>query len=270
MLNLKYPPLKALRQNIHLKNLDSAMLGWVRPDKTINFQTEHAAQSFAKNKVVKALNAKKTYEKAFLLKQNRVVAECNGNRQGVNIQELLNTDARGMSLVHGHPDVTYSGNTVPLSLADYLVMLTNKLDKMIAYNSKGEYNMLEKCTKNEKRIQKLLPQKLKNIVDFLSTVGAGSMIVEKYAKGWASLFPKEIQSAVEQMMHVVHDDIFANQKMVKSGKQLFEDSVFMKRIGKLEKEKLLDGSAAKYIDEFWKKNAQKVGLKYSTDFSHLK
>lgn len=269
MLNLKYPPLKALRPKIPLKNIDSSMLGWIRPDKTINFQSEKAAQAFAKNQVIKALEAPFPYEKGILLKQNRVLCETNGDGMSVEIPDLPKKITRGACYVHGHPDLqAFRGSTTPVSLGDYLVMLTNKFDKMIAYNIKGEYNMLEK--KPDSRLQKLLPHFITKILEFFTTVGAGSLVVEKYAKNWAAQFPKDLQISAEKLMHAAQGGIFANQKMAKSAKELMFDSKLMKRIADLEQDMLKNGTSSKVIDRFWQENAKTVGVKYSTDFSNLK
>ena len=50
-------------------------LGYVCPDKTINFATDKVANNYAKNVVVQALNSKKPYEQAIGVLSQMVLKE---------------------------------------------------------------------------------------------------------------------------------------------------------------------------------------------------
>lgn len=265
---LKISAVNVLRSKLNLKNIDSSTLGWVRPDKTINFQTSDAASVYAKNRVLQALNCNTPYERGLIIDKNRVLGEFNGDKYNINIPDLAIEKTEGKTFVHGHPPVFAFGEA-PVSLNDYLLLLGRKFNKMVAYNQKGEYSMLEEYP--EGKIEKILPKKIKNFLDLISRVGAGSTVFSKYGQMWSSLFPADLQKPVEQLLHAKAENaLLADAKLAKAGEKLMFDFDLSTNIAKIEKQLLDEGIGTKAIDEFWQKFAPKCGYNYSTDFSHLK
>lgn len=115
-------------------------LGYVCPDKTINFATDKVANNYAKNVVVQALNSKKPYEKSVVLKGKRILYEMNGTSNRCSIPN----GSEGI-WVHGHPDLFGKGKTVPFSAIDYTSFRSmDGLEQAIIYNSKGQESKLIK------------------------------------------------------------------------------------------------------------------------------
>ncbi len=144
-------------------------VGYVHTDGQISFASQDAALNYAKNRVIKALNCDKPFERGILIDKNVVCAEINGNTSRVIIP-YKNAKGKNIISVHGHPDaikvreghhpcylrdllfcskikgkIKKNGITYPVSLSDYRnFMLKPNEWKSIVYNSKGEYSMLRK------------------------------------------------------------------------------------------------------------------------------
>ena len=131
------------------KNLESSNLGYVRPDKTIKFQSPAVALDYAKNTVVKALKSDKPHEKCVLIDNDVIVKQFKGDHNGVD----FNTDGLKFdTMVHGHPDAYGEGLTYPINFTDIIAFFENTLNgikRSIVYNSKGEYSMVEALPRAE-------------------------------------------------------------------------------------------------------------------------
>lgn len=131
------------------KNVDSSKLGYVRPDKTIKFQSPAVALDYAKNTVVKALKSDKPYEKCVLIDKDIIVKQFKGDHNGV---EFNTSGLKFDTMVHGHPDAYGEGLTYPINFTDISAFFENTLNgikKSIVYNSKGEYSMVEALPRAE-------------------------------------------------------------------------------------------------------------------------
>ena len=109
---------------------------------------------------------------------------------------------------------------------------------------------------------------MQNVINLLLQFGKGSMATEKYSKDFAKLFPKEIQTRVEQGIHK-NAYPYGNAKLTK----VFEKNPYtmeeFTQISEVEKGLYLDGSLHKMIHEFWKKITPKLDCTYKTNFSNL-
>lgn len=257
-----------LKPKFNIKNINTAELGWVRPDKSIAFQSSLTAQKYAKKTVIRALKNETPFEKGVLYKDNVILAEINGGNFQIELDgKLPKNNFSGGVFVHGHPNISKFGTT-PVSLEDYLAFLGLKLRKMVAYNGKGEYSCIENPSSER---FKFLPKKIKNFFNFLNYLGNGSTVVSEYAKMWASLFPEELQKPVEQLLHSNLDNgLLADKKLAEQGTLVRFNSAIMNSI-KAKTLELLKNSDTpiKAIDSFWKSNAKRLGYKYSTNFSNL-
>ncbi len=254
---------------INLKNIKTKSLGWIRPDNTINFQTTEAAQTYAKNRVIQALKLPFPFERGIIINKNRVLKEFNGNFNFIEIpKSTAETLTASADFIHGHPNHSKFGTT-PVSLQDYLVLITNKFNRMIAYNQKGEFSMLEK--KAESKLMHYLPNKLRNIIDFSTRIGVSAIAIEKYSNMWKQLFPTELQKNIPPLINVtINNELITNRKLVAEGKKLLKDASLVDKIRTIETEFIKNGQAAKAIDKFWHEQAENLGVKYCTNFRNLR
>lgn len=257
-----------LKSRFYITKIKPAELGWVRPDKSIVFQSGDVAQMYAKNRVLQALKSKDSFERGILLKENVIYSEINGDNSRIVLEgKLPKMDLKGCDFVHGHPDISKFGTT-PVSLEDYLSFLGLNLNKMIAYNKEGEFSSIEKV---QSKFYKFLPKKLVKLLEFVQNVGNGSIAVSEYAKMWSKLFPKDLQKSVEVLIHSnLDNELLADRKLAYLGKMVQSNQELMECIKFKTFEVLSDSDAPiKAIDNFWKNNSKRLGYKYSTDFSNL-
>lgn len=255
--------------NSNIKKNNSASLGWVRPDNTITFQTPTAAHTYAKNRVIQALKAQIPYEKGVLVKSNRILGEINGNFNSIDISKskLINK-TNNADFVHGHPDL-YPDGAMPLSLGDFLTMSGHQMRSIIAYNKRGEYSILS--TKPKSNFWNLMPSGIKNFFDLTVRVGASSTALEKYTKMWSDFFPAELREKVRLMIHAnINNELLSGKKVIERGRNLQKNANLVNQITLLEHEFIQSGTAARSIHNFWKDNADKFNVRYTTNFSGLK
>ena len=237
-------------------------LGYVCPDKTINFATDKVANNYAKNVVVQALNSKKPYEKSVVLKGKRILYEMNGTSNRCSIPN----GSEGI-WVHGHPDLFGKGKTVPFSAIDYTSFRSmDGLEQAIIYNSKGQESKLIKTagkkTLFDKIMSKILPPENYKAMKELSQIGAcnadyGSALLsvnEKNAK-W-----KLRQLAIKRIFALIRKDTPKAEYYTQQAEELFN-----KEVEKATKNEKL----AKVLHNFWTKKADKLGVQYSTNFENL-
>ena len=243
---------KAPKGKIEPKNL-----GWVCPDGTINFATSETANNYAKNAVVKALNAPKPYEKSVVVNDRRIIFEHNGTENNC----IVPPDAQG-TWVHGHPD-TFA---VPFSATDYSAFMSVKnIDKAVIYNSAGESSSLVKVPKQsflDKLLLKIIPKEnYENMI-------MGAKIGQCYG-GYNSALLKNCSSGTTMRLNKL-----AMQKLIalaKGDTQLAEKyaTEYTQLYNKEMEAALKDEKTAKRIHNFWTKYAKKLGIEYSSNFSNL-
>ncbi len=264
---LKLSSISAIRPKIRI---NPSELGYIRPDKSIAFQTSEAAQTYAKNVVIKELYGKNPHEKGVILKDNIIIKELDGGASSIDLNaENIPIDiTTGATFVHGHPTMK-NGHTTPLSLGDFILQIGYKFKTMMAYNADGEFCRLDVVQKSGNR-SNFLPKKVCQIFESLSSVGKIASIFTKYIKMWTGLFPKEFQSYVEPLFHFQYSgNIISNPKLAAQGNEISKDVVLMTVLGKEENKIFNSLEGQKVIHDFWVKNAEKYGYKYSTNFSNL-
>ena len=229
------------------KSIEPKKLGWIRPDGKINFQTEDVAMEYAKNRVISALKIHQPFERSIIVDKNTIIGEINGNAERIDMSKFLNK-IEGNQLIHGHISANQLG-AFPVSLDDFLFMLSQKLKSITAYNSNGEFSRLISTKK--------IP------------ISYGTHATEKYSKDYAKLYPKEIRPMVEQFMHYRIGLPYGNKKMIDSFREKGVSTVQLFEIAKCEKAILNDRSLHKMIHNFWKDIASKLNCKYETTFSNL-
>lgn len=257
-----------LKPRFNIKNVNVSELGWVRPDKSIIFQSCDVAQKYAKNRVIQALKSKDSFERGILLKDNLIISEINGDNSRIVLEgKLPKIDLKGCEFVHGHPDISEFGAT-PVSLEDYLTFLGLKLNKMIVYNKEGQFSTIENV---QTKFFRFLPKKFVKLLEFAQNVGKGSIAVSEYAKMWSTLFPKDLQKVVEVLIHSnLDNELLVDRKLAHLGKIVQSNQELMDCI-KFKTYEVLGNSDTpiKAIDSFWRNNSKRLGYKYSTDFSNL-
>lgn len=247
-----------------------AELGYVRPDKSIVFQSPEAAQTYAKNTVIKELYGKNPHEKGVILKDNVVLMELDGDENSIDlISANVPLDiANGAIFVHGHPTMK-NGKTTPISLNDFVMQCAYKFKTMIAYNADGEICRLDEASKNSK-LAKFVPKRISDAFDSILRVVKLKDVFSQYVKMWANLLPENLRSYIEPLFHSRFSGSFiVDSKLVAIGQELRKDEKLVKVIGEKEQEILTGTNGQRAIHDFWIQNAEKYGYKYSTDFSHL-
>ncbi len=246
-------------------NINPKTLGWVRPDGVINFQTASAAENYAKNRCVSALRTTKPFERGVLLRDNQVIAEINGDFTKIDMTPYSDKMI-GATFLHGHPKL--NGHTLPVSLADYLVMVSQQIKKIVAFNEKGEHSTLIQNPQKSLFIR-LLPKKWQKKLIPLEQIGMGSIATSEYAKEYAKMFPKKMQKKVEQALHTQIGTPYGSRSKISE----FEKSKLtideFNTLNTVEEQVKKDGTLARIIHDFWGKVAKKLECTYETNFTDL-
>lgn len=125
-------------------------MGYILSDGTINFGSEEAAISYAKNRIMSALKAKEPFERGVYVNKNRVWGEFDGTSHCVEM-DPRNIPEHTMSF-HGHPT-----KSQPLSLPDYLNLQNNPhVDSKHAIDPNGEISSFYKTGNLKKTLDKAL------------------------------------------------------------------------------------------------------------------
>lgn len=135
-------------------------------------------------------------------------------------------------LMHGHTKIKNGKEmTLPVSFQDFKTLHKLGLTKIIAYNSKGQYSMLEKA----ENFRKLSETEMK---DFRNS----------FIKNLLDKSPKDKVDEIRKLKEYVNQNPDAQ-------------SIKAEIADRLTALQYLEG-ADKIVDSFWKENASKVGLKY--------
>lgn len=255
-----------LKGQIPKGKISPKTLGWVRPDGVINFQSAELAESYAKNRCVSALHGPKPFERGVLVRGNQVIAEANGDIAQIDMSKYCDKMV-GADLYHGHPN-TESNTAFPVSLADYLVLVSQRLKKVVAFNHKGEHSTLTQQPQKSLIIG-LLPQKWQEKLRLLEQIGTGNIATSEYAKEYAKMFPKEVQKKAEQGLHAkIGIPYGSRSKIAEFDKTKLTINEF-NTINAVEAKAKQDGTLARVIHNFWEKVANKLNCKYETNYSSL-
>ena len=135
--------------------VDPTKLGVYLSDNSIHFQSEDAAISYIKSRLLDSLKGKKQFERGIVKKGSVIFSETNGDARNTFARlpdsEYLklrdgNFGSREFEFWHSHPDLYGVGKTAPLSgpeCGDIGAFYRLNLKKVVAMNSKGEINIIE-------------------------------------------------------------------------------------------------------------------------------
>ena len=139
-----------------LGKVNFSELGVCLSDGTIHFQNEESAVKYIFKRLHKALDLpqEQQFERVIAKRGTTIIGEGDGThtsatKEFANIKgmmERMNSDVpRDLEVYHSHPDMFGTGRTTPLSgiPGDIGTFFNFKLKKIVAVNSKGEFNSLE-------------------------------------------------------------------------------------------------------------------------------
>ena len=228
------------------KNVDPSKLGYVRPDKTIKFQSPKVALEYAKNSVVKALKSDKPYEKCVLIDNDVIVKQFNGDHNGV---EFNTNGLKFDTMVHGHPDAYGKGMTYPINFTDISAFFENTLNgikKSIVYNSNGEYSMVEALPRPE-AYDRLVPFVREEFIKIDNRRNLAKSIRLEQEMGNANIAKlKELKSS---------------GKLKELAKSIDDENFLATLLAKIE---------IPVLHKMLKENAPELKLEYRTNFSNIK
>ena len=131
------------------KAMSTENIGVLLSDGTLKFSSEEEAIEYGKKKILEGLNSANPHEiNVDIAEGGRVLGVIHGDASTVGSTADIN-EALGKQIkiaMHGHPDIIGKGVTTAISTMDYSngIQQSKNLKKMIVYNSKGEYYILEK------------------------------------------------------------------------------------------------------------------------------
>ena len=238
--------------------VDAKNLGYVSPDGTINFQSSGIAQKYAKNRAMLALKDKNPHERFIIVDKNRILDEIEGGSySGVIIP--LKYKANKLSIIHGHPDLYGKGNTSPISVPDASTILRwNNLDKIVAYNTKGEFSILKKIDINSEGWFADLRRKFRKFTNIINS----EMVM---IKGKKELTSSDINKQIKEIDKKIYKCLH-NNKNPDEFNTLIEEKNKLVKLGEIYQMTETNGQM---IHEFWLKYAKKYNLEYATNFSNL-
>jgi len=240
--------------------VDFSSLGICLSNGTIHFQNEENAVKYIYNRLHKALDLpqEQQFERVIAKRGTTIIGEGDGSHSGCTdafqsikgmLERISKEDVpRDLEVYHSHPDMFGKGRTTPLSDpigGDIHTLSEAKLKKVVAVNSKGEFNSMEitpDCT-TEKFLQ-----------------------FQKYYEKIED--EKLISGVLRRYKKLRHERMEYRSKGKEIPKALNEE------IDKLEKEFVriqkegISEDVAKILHEIYQK-ADQYGLKYETNFSNL-
>lgn len=186
-------------------------------------------------KCIEALRSDKPYELACLVdeKSGKCFGEYAGDAKSCIIDAKCSSSP--MILYHGHPPV-HDSISLPVSLQDFLVMNSSSINKVVAYNIKGEKSFLRK-TPEFKQLSKIQIIKLKE------------SFMKYFIDNIDSVEKDKIKSLIEFC------NINKDSEAIKS-----EIAHILNQLQK-------NPESSKIIDSFWRKNADSLCLTYFSDFT---
>lgn len=236
-------------------------LGVCLSDGTVHFQNEESAIKYIFNRLHKALDLpqEQQFERVIVKRGTTIVGEADGIHTECTsafhsikgISERISSKLevpRDLEMYHSHPDMFGKGRTTPLSdpcNGDINTLNTAKLKKVVAVNSKGEFNSMT-----------ITP-------DF--TTDKFSQFQEYFDKVSEE---KLIGELIKRCSKLRQERMGYRSKGQRIPKALNEEiDTIEKELVKIQKEGVSE-EVAKVMHECYKK-ADQYGLKYKTNFSNL-
>jgi hypothetical protein len=132
-----------------LNNLDSALNSFARTQT--KFDSTKALYDYAKKRIV---GVAKKFDREYLVvadtQKNEILFERLGERQTVNIENwLLPNMRRNLAIMHGH-----TRNGYPLSSRDCMHLFNNEYDKVIAFDKRGRFSLLQRLPNSDLELAK--------------------------------------------------------------------------------------------------------------------
>lgn len=189
------------------------------------------SHNIGKQKCINALKCKNPYELVMVIDKSsgKILGEFMGDLKNCYVKLPQKTSP--LVLVHGHNSI--KGKTLPVSFQDFLLMNDTNVNKIVAYNEKGQESYLQKNANftplSKKQIEQLKVSFLYHILNNASSAEADKV---------KSLIKYCIKNK--------------NSKLVKQE--------IAEKINDLQFKS--DG----LIDKFWRKNAPKLNLEYFSNF----
>lgn len=256
---------KSILETKPIKNINAKSLGVCFPDGSISFQTEEAAQNYARNFCMKQglLSASEQFEVGVLRQNNRVLGVVEGKHLSIDVSNILkkHSDKDNLIFDHYHPDIFGKGKSYPLSIgADSRVLANSNLKSIIAYNSKGQFSRAER-----------LPNLTSRLESQFNCFSSDSL-------------NQHIATEEDLVMRALHRELCPQTyRITSAGKRIELPSTNFKVSDKTKSnirtaidnfyKKLRCFKESKdypqWANKFWEENAEKYGMKYSTnmDFS---
>ena len=206
-------------------------MGYVLNDVTINFGSEEAAISYAKNRIISALKAKEPFERGVYVNKNRILEETDGTIHSVkmNLEEAM---PEHTMFFHGH------SSAQPISVSDYFCLKNYpNLDSVHAYDTSGEISSLYKTCKNATKLDK------QSINDLLWQ--SDRFIGYLYQENICAPFKKEFK------------------KLLKIPDKMERNAACNNLYSKIQSSP--EGQLR--IHRFWQQNAKKLGVRYETNYT---
>ena len=235
--------------------INPSELGICFPNGSIRFQTEKSALNYSKNACLTSskLAPSQQYEIGVLRDGNTILGVVDGTHNHVDMSKCGLTfypsqKNRTLSIEHYHPDLYGKGRTNPISIGsiggDLGLLDRGNLKSITAYNSLGQYNKVE-----------ILPNYQKGeINDFCSEFF-------HFLKNIA--IPKEMQDRFGLLDKIKQLSVKVNWKMsIKNQKEL---RALQSEMGRLLRQFQVTEEYARATHNFLLKNAEKYGMKYSTN-----
>ena len=125
-------------KTLPLSRIDSALNSFV-PTQT-KFESTKAMYDYARKRIV---GVAKEFNREYLVvantSKNEILFERLGERKSVRIENwILPNDRRNIAVIHGH---TRNGH--PLSSRDCLHLINGEYDKVIAFDKRGRFSLLQ-------------------------------------------------------------------------------------------------------------------------------
>lgn len=237
-------------------------LGYIHKNGEITFRSNEAALNYSKNACLASSKLPQTqqFEIGVVRDGNIILGEINGTHRHVNMSsldifsheniQLRKIKPRKLSVEHYHPDLYGKGKTTPISIgcigADTELLESGYLKSITAYNSLGQYNKVE-----------ILPNyQSGNIYDFVSEF-------LKFIKNIAIPKNKQERFALLDTIRQLSE----KTNFIRSIQNKKEYSALRRERDKILREFQETPEFARATHNFWVENAEKYGMKYSTNMT---
>lgn len=279
--------------------IDSKNIGFILSDGTLKFKTEEQAMSFGKGKILDCLNQEHPIEiDVSLGKNGRVLGISKGNIENVIPLFEIHPELKKYAHIqmHGHPDffINHKGYTTAPSPDDYRTLVKNNYEKMIIFNSEGEYYSLVKDPKFNKNSYEQLADSIdKDFKDTCVPYMMGDRIYGSYTrkdlinedrlldKAYANFVKKQkklcADNATKEEWAKLENEIKdfynkSNERINIMETSNYEDAYIKKISKKVLRLKTLiedDRYLVRQSEEFWNLHGKKYGVLTETNFSHF-